>query len=121
LPDGVIRWQRVSFTNADGLKLGILHAQKGVWNARRLLAEQWVEQATRARARLNMLSLGGRDGYYAALWPVRADDPGLSGGPMPCSRSNGAMEESSVLWPPSKSIFPGRLCRRRRRGRRKWR
>jgi CubicO group peptidase (beta-lactamase class C family) len=32
----------------DMLKLGILHAQKGLWQGKRLLSESWIESATRA-------------------------------------------------------------------------
>jgi CubicO group peptidase (beta-lactamase class C family) len=32
----------------DMLKLGILHAQKGLWQGKRLLSEQWIDTATRA-------------------------------------------------------------------------
>jgi CubicO group peptidase (beta-lactamase class C family) len=35
----------------DMLKLGILHAQKGVWQGKRLLSEHWIDTATRAHTK----------------------------------------------------------------------
>jgi CubicO group peptidase (beta-lactamase class C family) len=35
----------------DMLKLGVLHAQKGVWEGQRLLSERWVDSATRAHSK----------------------------------------------------------------------
>ncbi len=32
---------------ADILKFGVLHAQKGIWNGKRLLPQAWIETATR--------------------------------------------------------------------------
>jgi hypothetical protein len=106
-PDGVNPGGNgVSFTIADGLKLGILHAQKGMWHGRRILSEQWVEQATRAQGAPDYgyhWVIG--DQYYVALgqfvqmilvYPAANAVLAL----------NGAMEESSVLLPHLKKHFP---------------
>ena len=33
---------------SDMLKLGVLHAQRGIWQGQRLLSERWIDSATRA-------------------------------------------------------------------------
>ena len=106
-PDGVNPGGNgVSFTTADGLKLGILHAQKGVWNGQRLLSEQWVEQATQAQGDPGYgyhWVIG--DTYYAALGQfvqMIVVYPGSNA----VLALNGAMEESSVLLPHLKKHFP---------------
>jgi CubicO group peptidase (beta-lactamase class C family) len=38
----------LTMKTADLLKLGVLHAQGGVWEGRRILSEAWVAQATRS-------------------------------------------------------------------------
>jgi CubicO group peptidase (beta-lactamase class C family) len=48
-PDGVNPGGNgLTCKTVDLLKLGILQAQKGVWEGRRLLSEDWIERATRA-------------------------------------------------------------------------
>ena len=49
----------------DILKLGILHAERGLWNGRRLLSQDWVDDATRAH------SCGGY-GYHWWAGPDRS-------------------------------------------------
>ena len=53
----------------DILKLGALHAQRGVWNGRRILPESWVAAATRAHSAsgYGYHWMAGRDRTYAAM------------------------------------------------------
>src|SRR3546814_15845010 len=68
-PDGVNPGGNgISIRTADALKLGILHAQKGVWQGRQVLPRAWVEAATHAHGVPDdgyHWVVG--DGYYAAL------------------------------------------------------
>jgi len=38
----------LTMKTADLLKLGVLHAQQGVWEGRRVLSESWIAEATRS-------------------------------------------------------------------------
>lgn len=49
----------------DMLKLGVLHAQNGLWQGRRLLSESWIERATRPHS-------PGRYGYHWMTGPERS-------------------------------------------------
>ncbi|MGH8326903.1 MAG: serine hydrolase domain-containing protein, partial [Steroidobacteraceae bacterium] len=49
----------------DMLKLGVLHAQNGVWQGRRILSERWIEAATRAHSEEGY-------GYHWMSGPQRA-------------------------------------------------
>jgi CubicO group peptidase (beta-lactamase class C family) len=53
----------------DILKLGALHAQRGVWNGRRILTESWVAAATRAHSNsgYGYHWMAGRDRTCAAM------------------------------------------------------
>lgn len=53
----------------DILKLGVLHAQRGVWNGRRILPESWVAAATRPHSDsgYGYHWMAGRDRTYAAM------------------------------------------------------
>jgi len=88
------------------LKLGILHAQKGVWQGQRLLSERWVTEATRAHG---VPDYGYHwvigDGYYAALGvfvQMVVVYPEFDA----VLAVNSAMKESSVLLPHLKRHFP---------------
>jgi CubicO group peptidase (beta-lactamase class C family) len=68
-PDGVNPGGNgLTARTADLLKLGILHAQGGVWEGQRILPEDWVRAATRPQ--------GGppeaRYGYHWAIRPAQA-------------------------------------------------
>lgn len=56
-------------TTLDMLKLGVLHAQGGVWNGRRILSESWVSEATRAHSATGYGYhwMSGQNGIYTAL------------------------------------------------------
>lgn len=91
---------------AVALKLGILHAQGGVWAGRRILPAAWVEQATKPQgdARYGYHWVIG-DEYFAALGVfvqavfVYPKDNAVVA-------LIGAMEESKVLLPHLKPHFP---------------
>src|SRR5262249_9170958 len=106
-PDGINPGGNgISFTTADGLKLGILHAQKGLWQGQRILSEQWVAEATRAHGVPDYgYHWGIGDGYFAALGVfvqmVRVF-PALHAG----LAINSAMKESTVVLPHIKRHFP---------------
>jgi len=51
----------------DMLKLGILHAQSGLWNGQRVLPADWVSAATQAQG-----GPGSRYGYHWAIRPREA-------------------------------------------------
>ena len=92
---------------ADILKLGVLHAQKGLWNGRRLLPEAWVADATRSQG----------DGGYGYHWVVRDDGSFAALGVFvqmvlvfPQAGATlaimGAMEQSSRILPLIDRYFP---------------
>jgi CubicO group peptidase (beta-lactamase class C family) len=53
----------LTMKTVDLLKLGVVHAQKGLWHGRRILSEAWINQATRAHGEDNY-------GYH---WATAAD------------------------------------------------
>lgn len=96
----------ISFTMADGMKLGILHAQRGIWQGARILPEWWVDVATRPQGAPDYgyhWVVG--DQYYLALGvfvqmvAVYPDHNAVLG--LHC-----AMDESKVLLPHLKRHFP---------------
>lgn len=107
-PDGINPGGNgLSLITADALKLGILHAQEGVWEGRRILSEWWVEHATRAAEGVPAYGyhwvIG--DTYFAALGQFVQVIMVF-----PASNAvlviNSAMEESKVVLPHIKRHFP---------------
>ncbi|MBC9033753.1 serine hydrolase [Sphingomonas sp. JC676] len=106
-PDGINPGGNgITFLPVDALKLGILHAQKGVWEGMQILPLWWVEAATRAQGADDYgyhWVIG--DTYFTALgqfvqmvvvYPEH--DAVLA--------IHSAMEESAVLLPHLKRHFP---------------
>jgi CubicO group peptidase (beta-lactamase class C family) len=110
-PDGINPGGNgITFTTADGLKLGILHAQHGIWNGQRLLPQWWVEAATRVHTADYGYHWVIGDTYYCALGQfVQAvivypeHDAVLA--------INAAMDESKVVLPHLKRHLPGAFTR----------
>jgi hypothetical protein len=57
----------LTMLTADLLKLGILHAQQGIWEGRRILSDAWIAEATRSH--------GDNYGYQ---WTATPDGPYLA-------------------------------------------
>jgi CubicO group peptidase (beta-lactamase class C family) len=53
----------LTMKTADLLKLGVLHAQRGIWEGRRVLAQEWIAEATRSHGPDN----------YGYQWATAAD------------------------------------------------
>jgi CubicO group peptidase (beta-lactamase class C family) len=106
-PDGVNPGGNgINWTTADGLKLGILHAQRGLWNGQRILSESWVTEATRAHVEQYGYHWVARDGFFAALgvfvqMVLVFPDSNV------VIALNSAMKESAVLLPHIRRHFPG--------------
>ncbi|WP_213978911.1 serine hydrolase [Sphingomonas sp. dw_22] len=106
-PDGVNPGGNgVTFLPVDSLKLGILHAQKGVWEGRQILPRWWVEAATRAQGADDYgyhWVIG--DTYFVALGQfvqMSLVYPEYNA----VLAIHSAMEESAVLLPHLKRHFP---------------
>jgi CubicO group peptidase (beta-lactamase class C family) len=95
---------------ADLLKLGILHAQGGLWEGKRVLPESWVTAATRPQGG----QVGSRYGYHWAIRPKGAFSAiGIFLQAVIVYREQGAtlaitgsMENSQVLFPHVERHFP---------------
>jgi hypothetical protein len=58
----------LTMKTADLLKLGVVHAQRGLWQGRRILSEAWIDQATRPHGEDN----------YGYQWATTAGGPYLA-------------------------------------------
>jgi hypothetical protein len=109
-PDGINPGGNgISFTTADGLKLGILHAQRGLWQGRRILSERWVAEATRIHTGEPGDQYGYHwvvgDGYFAMLG-VFVQMVRVFPGSNAVLAFNAAMDESKVVTPHLDRHFP---------------
>ena len=106
-PDGINPGGNgISMHTADALKLGILHAQMGVWKGKKILPRWWVEAATRPHG---VPDYGYHwvigDDYYAALG-VFVQMVIVFPGANAVIALNSAMDESRVLLPHLRKHFP---------------
>jgi CubicO group peptidase (beta-lactamase class C family) len=109
-PDGINPGGNgISFTTADGLKLGILHAQRGLWQGRRILSERWVAEATRIHTGEPGDQYGYHwvvgDGHFAMLG-VFVQMVRVFPGSNAVLAFNAAMDESKVVTPHLDRHFP---------------
>lgn len=109
-PDGINPGGNgISFTTADGLKLGILHAQRGLWRGQRILSDRWVAEATRIHAGLPGDQYGYHwvvgDGHFAMLG-VFVQMVRVFPGSNAVLAFNAAMDESKVVAPYLDRHFP---------------
>ena len=109
-PDGINPGGNgISFTTADGLKLGILHAQRGLWQGQRILSERWVAEATRIHAGEPGDQYGYHwvvgDGHFAMLG-VFVQMVRVFPGSNAVLAFNAAMDESKVVTPYLDRHFP---------------
>jgi CubicO group peptidase (beta-lactamase class C family) len=109
-PDGINPGGNgISFTTADGLKLGILHAQRGLWQGQRILSERWVAEATRIHTGEPGDQYGYHwvvgDGHFAMLG-VFVQMVRVFPGSNAVLAFNGAMDESKVVAPYLDRHFP---------------
>jgi CubicO group peptidase (beta-lactamase class C family) len=109
-PDGINPGGNgISFTTADGLKLGILHAQRGLWQGQRILSERWVAEATRIHAGQPGDQYGYHwvvgDGHFAMLG-VFVQMVRVFPGSNAVLAFNAAMDESKVVAPYLDRHFP---------------
>jgi CubicO group peptidase (beta-lactamase class C family) len=109
-PDGINPGGNgISFTTADGLKLGILHAQRGLWQGQRILSERWVAEATRIHAGAPGDQYGYHwvvgDGHFAMLG-VFVQMVRVFPGSNAVLAFNAAMDESKVVAPHLDRHFP---------------
>lgn len=109
-PDGINPGGNgISFTTADGLKLGILHAQRGLWQGQRILSERWVVEATRIHAGEPGDQYGYHwvvgDGHFAMLG-VFVQMVRVFPGSNAVLAFNAAMDESKVVTPYLDRHFP---------------
>lgn len=105
-PDGINPGGNgIDWLTADGLKLGILHAQRGLWNSERILSDHWVDEATRAHVDAYGYHWVVREGFYAALGQfvqMVLVFPGANA----VMAINGAMKESALILPHIYRHFP---------------
>jgi CubicO group peptidase (beta-lactamase class C family) len=83
-PDGINPGGNgLTLHTADLLKLGILHAQGGVWEGRRLLPAAWAAEATRRHT-------GNEREYYGYHWNIR---------PKEAYSALGRFVQASIVYP----------------------